>query len=248
MKPVFDSYSAYYNLLYRDKNYPAEVAYINKLLKKFGENISDILEFGSGTGIHGRLLAELGYQVTGIELSAEMVARATPAKGFTCQQGDIRQVRLNKKFDAVLSLFHVMSYQISNNDIKAALQSAAAHLSPGGIFIFDVWYTPAVYSQRPEVRTKSFADHEFKVTRLATPKIYPNENRVDVHYKVTAEELATKHQHTFDETHSMRHFSLPEIDVLAELAGFKQIHTEEFLSSAEPSENTWGVCFVLRRT
>lgn len=247
MTAVFDSYSAYYNLLYKDKNYPGEVAYIDSLIKKYGDNITQILEFGSGTGIHGRLLGELGYQVTGIEMSAEMTMRATPSKGFSIQQGDIRHVRLNKKFDAVLSLFHVMSYQVSNEDIKAAMTSAAVHLPPGGLFIFDVWYTPAVYTQRPEKRTKSFQDNACKVTRMATPSIFPNENRVDVHYSVTAEQLQTQNKHTFDETHSMRHFSLPEIDVLAELCGFKRIHAEEFLTGALPSENTWGVCFVLRR-
>ena len=59
----------------------------------------ELLEFGSGTGCHGRLLAVRGYRVTGIERSAAMVAQAAASDGFTCQQGDIRAVRLGRTFD-----------------------------------------------------------------------------------------------------------------------------------------------------
>ncbi len=76
---VFDSYSRYYDLLYRDKDYAAEVAYIDQLLSRHALSGPEILEFGSGTGQHGRLLAARGYRVTGIERSAEMVAQAAEA-------------------------------------------------------------------------------------------------------------------------------------------------------------------------
>ena len=86
---VFDAYSNYYDLLYRDKDSVAEVEYICNLLCRFNICGSDILEFGSGTGKHGCLLAERGYSVTGIERSPEMVALAPVVKGFTCQEGNI---------------------------------------------------------------------------------------------------------------------------------------------------------------
>lgn len=247
MTAVFDSYGTYYNLLYRDKDYRAETNYVVQTLKKFGGNVKSILEFGSGTGIHGRLLAQTGYQVTGVELSPQMVARASVIPGFSIQQGDIRQVRLNRTFDAAISLFHVMSYQVGNADILAALNSAAVHLKPGGVFIFDFWYSPAVYAQKPEERTKSLEDETVKITRLAKPRIFPNENRVDVHYQILVEEKASQQRHTIEEVHPMRHFSLPEIELLAEQTGFELIRAEEFLTGAEPGENTWGVCVVLRR-
>ena len=247
MSHVFDSYSAYYDLLYKDKNYAAGVQYIDGLLKKFGQNLQSLVEFGSGTGIHGRLLAEKNYHVTGIELSPQMVARAKTTERFSCQQGDIREVHLNKTYDAALSLFHVMSYQVTNSDILAAMSSASAHVKVGGLFIFDFWYTPAVHAQKPESRVKLMESSEVKVTRYAEPRIYPNENRVDVHYKVLVEEVASRKTQTLNETHSMRHFSLPEIDLLARFTGFEFLHAEEFLTAAVPSEKTWGVCVVLRK-
>ena len=46
----------------------------------------------------------------------------------------------------------------------------------------------------------------------------------------------------------MRHFSLPELDLLAADAGFERVGAEEFLTGAAPGESTWGVCLTRRRT
>ena len=244
---VFDSYSNYYDLLYRDKNYKAEVDYIHNLLLQGGISNGDLLEFGSGTGKHGRLLANLGYCVHGIELSLAMLEKASQGMGFTCQHGDICSLNMGRKFDAVISLFHVISYQIPNNLVIAAFKNASEHIRPGGLFIFDVWYTPAVYSEPPSTRIKRMADSEVEITRIAEPSLYPNENRVDVVYEILAKDLSTGVFHTLTETHSMRHFSLPEIDLLANLSGFKRIDAQEFLTGKSPGINTWGVCVVLRK-
>lgn len=246
-KTVFDTYSRYYDLLYRDKDYAAEVDYLDRLLQRHGLEGRELLEFGSGTGHHGRLLAERGYRVQGIELSETMVSQAQPADGFAIQQGDIRAVRMNTLYDAVVSLFHVISYQTGNDDVRAVFQRAAEHLRPGGLLVFDVWYSPAVYAQRPSVRVKRMGDETIEVTRIAEPDIRPNENRVDVNYTVMVRDRETGQVETLRESHPMRHFSLPELDFLASMAGFERLHAEEFLTGAAPGESTWGVCVVLRR-
>ncbi len=244
---VFDAYSRYYDLLYQDKNYAAESRYIDTLLKRHGIESDEILEFGSGTGKHGRLLAKQGYHVTGIERSAEMVAQAMQEEGFTCKQGDIRSVRLEKTFAAVISLFHVVSYQIGNEDVRAVFSRAAEHLHPGGLFVFDVWYSPAVYAQKPEVRVKRLANETTHVTRIAEPVIYPNENKVDVNFTIFAQDTQANACQVLKECHPMRHFSLPEIDQFSAEAGFERLAAEEFLTGSDPGLDTWGVCFVLRK-
>ncbi len=219
-----------------------------RLLARHGlSSGAELLEFGSGTGKHGRLFAERGYRVTGIERSADMVASAELVPGFTCRQGDVCKVQLGCTFDAVLSLFHVVSYQTSNSEIQAVFARAADHLKPSGLFLFDVWYSPAVYAQKPEVRVKRMVDETVEITRIAEPVIYPNENRVDVNYTIFAHELATGAMETMKETHPMRHFSFPELDLLAQMSGFSVVGTEEFLTGNPPSEETWGVCLIMQR-
>lgn len=246
MTAVFDAYGRYYDLLYRDKDYVAEVDYVVRLLETYGDG-RDLLEFGCGTGRHGRLLAGHGYQVTGVERSAEMIARAEQVNGFTCIESDIRDVRLKRTFDAVLSLFHVVSYQTSNASACAVFDRAAEHLRPGGIFLFDVWYTPAVLAQRPEVRVKRLSDDQVEGIRIAEPHLAANENRVDVHYTILVKDLTRGTVQEVREVHPMRHFSLPELDLLADRSGFDRVVAEGFLSGGPPGEDTWGVCLVMRK-
>ena len=136
---------------------------------------------------------------------------------------------------------------MTNADVLAVFSRAAAHLNAGGLFIFDVWYTPAVYSQKPAVRVKRVAGRDFSYIRVAEPTLLANENRVDVQYTVIAINSDGQAE-TFKEIHPMRHFSLLEIDLLAREAGFERVAAEEFLSGAPPSESTWGICLVLRRS
>jgi SAM-dependent methyltransferase len=244
---MFNAYSRYYDLLYSDKDYAGETDYIQALLAGCGITKGSLLEFGSGTGKHGALLAERGFQVHGIERSEEMVVQATQGRGFTCQQGDICNVEMGRRFDAVLSLFHVVSYQISNSNVQAVFARASEHLKPDGLFVFDFWYSPAVYAQHPVVRVKRMVDDTVEITRIAEPVSYPNENRVDVNYTIYARDRKSGAMHILSETHPMRHFSLPEIDLLAQVNGFTRIATEEFLTGEPATEYTWGVCVILKR-
>ena len=251
---VFSDYAPYYDLLYRDKDYKAEAEYVANLIREFHPATRNILELGSGTGIHANLLAEMGFSVHGIERSQEMYTRSIDLVDKqnsqygrpTFTHGDIREIRLNKSFDAVISLFHVISYQTTNEDVAAAFKTARHHLKPDGIFIFDIWYAPAVLTQRPEVRIKRMSDDKIEVTRLAEPVLHPNENRVDVNYHVFVRDRETDAVKEFKETHTMRYFFKPEIDFIAHQFRFEILHAEEWMTGAPIEQNTWGACFILK--
>lgn len=247
MTQPFELSSQFYDLLYQEKNSIDEVEYIHQILQRYRPETTNILEFGSGTGRHGCLLAAKGYLVHGIELSPEMVAASRHATGFSCQEGDIIETKLTERFDALLAIFHVVSYQTTNGGIQALFANASEHLRPGGVFLFDIWYSAAVLTQSPEVRIKRLKTTEMNLTRIAEPTVFSNENRIDVHYTIFAHRMKTGVTQTFEETHPMRHFSLPELDLFAEASGFERLTAEEWLTGAPPSEATWGVCVVLRK-
>lgn len=245
----FALYSKYYDLLYKDKDYTAESNYIEKLLRKYSVSGKKILELGSGTGKHARLLAEKGYHIHGIERSSEMVDIATqfPTDNITYEVNDISSFSTEDRFDTALSLFHVISYLTNNKDLISTFLNVAKHLKPRGVFIFDVWYSPAVYYQQPATRIKKLSDDQLNITRLAEPVIHPRENIVDVHYEVIIENKKDHSFSTLNEKHPMRHFSEPEIALLASSTGFDTIHAEEFLTGNIPGRETWGVCFILQK-
>ncbi|MCS5694117.1 hypothetical protein NZK33_19365 [Cyanobium sp. FGCU-6] len=116
------------------------------------------------------------------------------------------------------------------------------------IAIFHFRNSSSIVAERPELRVKRLHTSDLAITSIAEPTRHPNANRVDVHYTVMAQDLTTGAFHSFEESHPMRHFSLPELDLLAADAGYERLTAEEWLTGAEPSEATWGVCLVLRRS
>lgn len=249
---TFNHYSEYYDLLYQDKDYLREVGYIQKLLNQYQPACQSILELGCGTGLHGSLLSQQGFHITGIEISETMLAVAKSRSlansfRFTAIHGDARTLRLPQTFDAVISLFHVASYQTSNEDILAMFATASVHLEQNGLFIFDTWYGPAVLADRPTVRTKQMENERASVTRLAEPTIDVNQNIVDVNYTLQITDKRTGSKTSLRELHRMRYFFLPELQLLAASSGFHLIHSEEWLTSAAPSDKSWGVTFLCQK-
>jgi len=71
------AYADQYDLLYHDKDYEAECDLLEEVFRRYGqEPIKSILDLGCGTGNHAILLARRGYRVTGVDLSADMLAHA----------------------------------------------------------------------------------------------------------------------------------------------------------------------------
>jgi SAM-dependent methyltransferase len=250
----FQKYSTYYDLLYADKDYTAEAGYVERTLRGAKPTVHTVLELGSGTGRHGRLLAEMGFDIYGIERSSEMAAIARSASenescrgSFTCEVGDLRIVRLGRTVDAVVSLFHVISYQTTDDDLRAAFRTAAAHLEKGGLFLFDVWHGPAVAATEPSIRTKEVTKGRYRVKRVAYPERNAATRTVKVVYALDCEDIESGERTQFQEEHVMRYLFAPEIEKFASDAGFTLIGTEEFLTGRTPSEDTWGVAYLLKK-
>ena len=253
MSPVFDTYARYYDLLYRDKPYREEADHIHQLILSYVPNAHTIVELGCGTGSHAEHLARAGMAVNGVDLSEWMLKRAVARRATLPDEvtqrlhfshGDVRDVRLGVRGDAVISLFHVMSYQSENADLQAMFATARAHLRPGGVFVFDVWYGPAVLSNRPVVRVKELEDNELRITRIAQPTLHSSRNLVDVQYRIIACEKKTGSYSETEETHRMRYLFSPEVELMAAQADLTVIDAHEWMSRRAPGFDTWNVCFV----
>jgi SAM-dependent methyltransferase len=253
---VFDAYARYYDLLYRDKDYAAEARYVAGLLSRHAPSARSLLDVGCGTGRHARHLAELGYTVHGIDRSASMLATAASLREtlpnavrgrLSFSEGDARSYRANRRYDAVLALFHVASYQTEAEDLHGLFETAAEHLAGGAVFIFDFWYGPAVLTVRPEVRVKRLEDDHVHVTRIAEPTLHADRNRVDVHYQVFVRDRASGAVHVVEETHRMRYLFQPEVEACLERERLDRVAVEEWLTARAPGLDTWGVCCVGRK-
>src|SRR5438874_4091781 len=175
MNHTFGSaYAQAYDLLYLDKDYTAECDLLENIFHRYGDKpISRVLDLGCGTGNHAFPLASRGYEVVGIERSESMLAQAynklahVPVKPkLSYRAGDIRSAKLGSEFDAALMMFAVLGYQLENKDVLAALKTARQHVRPGALFIYDVWYGPAVLHQRPSERSRVMPTADGKILRI----------------------------------------------------------------------------------
>jgi SAM-dependent methyltransferase len=132
---------AYYDRTYRDRQ--DDVAYyIDRALSAAGP----VLEYGVGSGRIALPLARMGVEVVGVDLSKEMLtafeaklARETPevAARVRLVRGDMRSVRLRRRFALVIAPFNAVQHLYSREDIEAFFRGVQLHLAPGGRFVFD---------------------------------------------------------------------------------------------------------------
>jgi len=253
-QPFGAVYADSYDLIYRDKDYAAESTLIESIFRTYNDTIRSVLDLGCGTGNHAFPLSERGYEVVGVDRSAEMLAHARRKSAdaekngrLVFQQGDVRTVDLKQSFDAVLMMFAVLGYQLDNADVLSALKTARRHLSSGGIFIFDVWYGPAVLHERPSQRFKVFPGEEGEqILRATSGELDINRQLCNVYYhvwKLKGRKLTGE----AEESHSVRYFFPLELNLFLESSGFTPIRLGTFPEfDKDPNETSWNVLGVAR--
>lgn len=100
-----------------------------------------LLDVPCGQGRHAHLLAEAGFNVDGLDYSAELLRRARlrgTGASLRYTRGDMRRlpVRWTSRFDAVLNLFTSFGFFLEPDDDRRALTEFARVLRPGGLFVW----------------------------------------------------------------------------------------------------------------
>jgi SAM-dependent methyltransferase len=242
------TYAAAYDDLYRDKDYLAECDLIERVFASYGQGrVQRVLDLGCGTGGHAVILAQRGYELVGVDRSAEMLERAR-GRGSSArfELGDLGTLDLREAFGAALMMFAVLGYQVGNADVQAALAAARRHLQPGGLFFCDFWYGPAVLAQRPSDRVKVIDSEQGQLIRVASGELDARRDVCTVRYHVWQIE-AGRVLAEVREAHPMRYFFAPELELLLAAAGFESVRLGAFPNlDDEPTESTWNVALVAR--
>jgi SAM-dependent methyltransferase len=104
-----------------------------------------VVDLGCGAGRHLAALRDLGWTVTGLDLSPQLLARARRRPGLSGRlvRGDLRRLPFRAAFDVALSLFTSFGY--CDDEANAAiLREFAATLRPGGRLVLDHLNPPAL--------------------------------------------------------------------------------------------------------
>lgn len=245
-----EEYARAYDALYYDKDYERECDYLEAIFQKFDYRPKTILDLGCGTGCHALILAKRGYAITGVDRSKYMLETARKKANdagvkIEYREGDITEINLGKRFDAVISMFAVMSYHTTNSALAAACRTARNCLVPRGLFMFDCWHGFAVLSDKPTPRMRivPLSDNE-RIIRFTEPRIDLVNHTVEVFFRVwrlKGDKIISE----TTESHPMRFLFPQEIKYFLETAKFETTEFFPFLKLDRGlSENDWNMMVV----
>lgn len=132
--------SNYYHLLYQNRDDSEALAFINKLIDHLQPDTgSTMLDVACGKGRHSKVLAEMGFNVTGIDLSLESILEARNAEDNNLHfyQHDMRLPFWINYFDYAFNFFTSFGYFRTQREHDNAIRTIAQSLKPNGTFVMD---------------------------------------------------------------------------------------------------------------
>ena len=223
-----DLFASVYDDIYGHKDYRGECDLVARLCDEYSNGkVRRLVDLGCGTGSHAFDLAGRGYHVTGIDISSAMLAeaqkklsRAKTAGNVRFIQGDIATIRPNGDFDAALMLFSVLGYSIENQVLANLLSHVRDMLRSGGLFIFDIWFGPAVITHDPGQQIRRVAAPGGEVLRFSSGKLDLQKQLCSIAFEfwhVAEDRILSR----VTEHHLMRYFFPREIEILLQASGFE---------------------------
>ena len=235
----------YYDRVMQDVAYGSWVAYIHELLSLLGCKPKSVLDLACGTGTVSLMLAEMGYEVVGVDFSEPMIEQAKSKAAldgssvrFMVQDAALLSLP-QKRFDLAISLFDSLNYITDPERLQMALSRTFRHLNPQGVFIFDVntefAFAKNLFDQRsrsnPQYVWKSSYDRR---TRICTIKMT---------FKITDKQAPLE----FEELHLQRAYSDQEITSMLRAAGFFETTSYHAYTLMPPGPASDRVFYVARK-
>lgn len=140
---MYQAFAELYDELMNDVDYESWADYYTRLLSIYGIRGGKICECACGTGSLTVPLYRRGFQMTGVDLSQEMLwqaAQKSRKQGIAIPyvRQDMRALNLHRPMDAVLATCDGVNYLTTEEDLLSFFRAAYRAVRPGGALIFDV--------------------------------------------------------------------------------------------------------------
>jgi SAM-dependent methyltransferase len=140
---MYQDFAEIYDGLMNDVDYESWAEYYTRLLSIYGIRSGKICECACGTGGLTIPLYYRGFQMTGVDISREMLwqaAQKSRKRGIAMPfvQQDMKALNLHRPMDAVLATCDGVNYLLTEEDLLSFFRAAHRAVRPGGALVFDV--------------------------------------------------------------------------------------------------------------
>ncbi|MDD5263409.1 MAG: class I SAM-dependent methyltransferase [Candidatus Bipolaricaulis sp.] len=225
MAETYSKMAQYYDKIYAEKDYAAEVERLVAILGDGRGRRRSLLDVACGTGRHLESLRD-SFDVEGLDICAEALDDARKRNpGVVFHVADMTNFDLGRTFDVVTCLFSSIGYVKTLDRLRAAVRSMAAHLNPEGVLVVEPWFTPGEW--RPNTVHAVYIDEpELKIARVNTSLVEGRLSILEMHYLVGTPE-GTEH---LVERHELGLFEVDEMISAVEGEGLVVTYDREGLS------------------
>ena len=243
----YTSFAAVYDMFMDNIPYEEWASYVISLLREEGIDDGLVLDLGCGTGSLTEILAREGYDMTGIDLSPDMLQiamekRMESGRDILYLNQDMREFELYGTVRAIVSICDSMNYLLEKEDLVQTLRLANNYLYPGGVFIFDL---NTEHKYRDILGQCTIAEDR-EESSFIWDNNFDEETGINEYnlslFIQEEEDLYRKYQ----ETHYQKAYSLDEVRAAVEEAGMELAAVYDAFTRNAPSEDSERVYVIAR--
>ena len=243
---AYTGFAQVYDTFMDNVPYEEWADYLTGLLKKHGIKDGLAAELGCGTGRMTRALAARGYDMIGIDNSADMLAIAMdqPSEGILYLQQDMRDFELYGTVAAVVSVCDSLNYILEEEDLLQVFRLVNNYLDPGGVFIFDM---NTVCKYREVLGERVFAENRDDCAFIWENWFDEEEgiNEYDLSIFVREENGLFRR---FTETHYQKAWTQETVCKLLAKAGLELLNVYNAFTQQPPEEKSERLYYIARES
>jgi SAM-dependent methyltransferase len=233
-----------YDQLMQDVPYDEWAAYIERELNRSGIQQPDILDVACGTGQIAVRLAQKGYEVTGVDLSDDMllIAREKAEQAglsISLFQQNMTELEVGKSFDCISIFCDSLNYLQSEQEVQQTFSAVFQHLKQGGLFLFDVH---SLYKMNEVFAEGTFVHTGEDVSYIWECFAGEQEDAVEHELTFFVQDETGRYER-FEESHEQRTFPVEVYEGWLRAAGFQDIRVTADFSSEAPEQTSERIFF-----
>lgn len=240
---MYTGFAEVYDQLMADVDYEGWAGFYAEMMKSFGVSTgSKACECACGTGSLTIPLNRAGYQMTGVDLSQEMLWIAAQrarkqGMGIPFVKQDMRELRLHRTMDAVLATCDGVNYLLTDQDALKFFTAAFQALRPGGGLFFDV-STP--HKLKTKLGNQLLCEDTEDVTYVWQNEFHDKTGLIDMQLCFFVKEQDGRYRRIDEEQRQKAH-EMQTLSSLLYQAGFGRVYAygDRVQRSAKPTDQRW---------